>query len=221
MENYTKSCTNCGVLNCAKRDGKYPEFCLTTGFDQQELEEIKKLYLEDEENNKISVISAEIEGEFYCRYTRVEEIIEFAKRMGFKKIGIATCFGLIEESRIFAQILRKNGLEPYAALCKVGALNKTDIGVREEFTKQTGNALCNPIMQAKLLEKARTDLNVVVGLCVGHDSLFYKYSNTLTTTLITKDRVLAHNPVGALYQTKAYYKKLLGGSMFEEKKDGR
>lgn len=76
-------------------------------------------------------------------------------------------------------------------------------------------------MQAKLLEKAGTDLNVVVGLCVGHDSLFYKYSNTLTTTLITKDRVLAHNPVGALYQTKAYYKKLLGGSMFEEKKDGR
>ncbi len=108
MEKYTKSCTNCGVLNCAKRDGKYPEFCLTTGFDQQELEAIKKLYLEDEENNKISVISAEIEGEFYCRYTRVEEIIEFAKRMGFKKIGIATCFGLIEESRIFAQILRKN-----------------------------------------------------------------------------------------------------------------
>ena len=203
MGEFVKSCTNCGVLNCAKRDGKYPEFCLTTNFDEKELEEIKKLYLDDEENNKISVISA--------------EIIEFAKRMGFKKIGIATCFGLIEESRIFAQILKKNGLEPYAALCKVGALNKTDVGVREEFTKQTGNALCNPIMQAKLLEKAGTELNVVIGLCVGHDSLFYKYSNTLTTTLITKDRVLAHNPVGALYQTKAYYKKLLGGSMFEEK----
>ena len=51
--------------------------------------------------------------------------------------------------------------------------------------------------------------NVVVGLCVGHDSLFYKYTHTLTTTLVTKDRVLAHNPVGALYQTKAYYKKLM------------
>lgn len=210
----TKSCANCGVLNCAKRDAQYPEFCLTTNFDPEELEEIQKLYLEDEENNKISVISAEIEGEFYCRYTRVEEIIEFAKRMGFHKIGIATCFGLIEETRIFAQILKKNGLEPYAALCKVGALNKTDIGVREEFTEKTGNSMCNPIMQAKLLEKAGTELNVIVGLCVGHDSLFYKYTNTLTTTLITKDRVLAHNPVGALYQTKAYYKKLLGGSMF-------
>ena len=186
-------------------------------FDVKELEEIKKLYLEDEENNKVSVISAEIEAEFYCRYTRVEEIIEFSKRMGFHKIGIATCIGLIEESRIFAQILRKNGFEPYAALCKAGAFNKTDIGVRKEYTTQVGNALCNPIMQAKLLEKAGTDFNVVVGLCVGHDSLFYKYTHTLTTTLVTKDRVLAHNPVGALYQTKAYYKKLMADPASGEK----
>lgn len=69
--------------------------------------------------------------------------------------------------------------------------------------------MCNPILQAKLLNKQKVDLNVVVGLCVGHDSLFYKYANGLSTTLITKDRVLAHNPVGALYQTKAYYKRLL------------
>ena len=137
--------------------------------------------------------------------------------MGFHKIGIATCIGLIEESRIFAQILRKNGFEPYAALCKAGAFNKTDIGVRKEYTTQVGNALCNQIMQAKLLEKAGTYFNVVVGLCVGHDSLFYKYTHTLTTTLVTKDRVLAHNPVGALYQTKAYYKKLMADTASGEK----
>ena len=65
MGEFEKSCVNCGVLNCAKRDKEYPEFCLTTNFDVKELEEIKKLYLEDEENNKVSVISAEIEAEFY------------------------------------------------------------------------------------------------------------------------------------------------------------
>ena len=64
MGEFEKSCVNCGVLNCAKRDKEYPEFCLTTNFDVKELEEIKKLYLEDEENNKVSVISAEIEAEF-------------------------------------------------------------------------------------------------------------------------------------------------------------
>lgn len=71
-------------------------------------------------------------------------------------------------------------------------------------------------MQAKLLNKQKTDLNVVVGLCVGHDSLFYKYANGITTTLVTKDRVLAHNPVGALYQARAYYKKLLLAPVGEE-----
>jgi hypothetical protein len=69
--------------------------------------------------------------------------------------------------------------------------------------------VCNPVMQAELLNQAGTDLNVVMGLCVGHDSLFYKYSEALVTTLVAKDRVLAHNPAGALYQAGAYYKKLL------------
>lgn len=202
------SCTDCGVLNCHKRNTSYPQFCLTEALTDEEIAETKKLY-DNRTNRKISVISAEIEGEFYGKYTRVDEIVEFAKRMGFKKIGIATCVGLIEESKIFAQILRKNGFEVYGAVCKVGSFNKTDIGVEEKYTCVTGNVMCNPILQAKLLNKAKTELNVVVGLCVGHDSLFYKYSKAISTTLVTKDRVLAHNPVGALYQAKAYYKRLL------------
>ena len=64
-------------------------------------------------------------------------------------------------------------------------------------------------LQAKLLNAAKTDFNVVIGLCVGHDSLFYKYSDALCTTLVTKDRVLGHNPAAALYQTESYYKRLL------------
>ena len=68
--------------------------------------------------------------------------------------------------------------------------------------------MCNPILQAKMLNQAKTDLNVVVGLCVGHDSLFYKYSEAITTTMITKDRVLGHNPAAALYTAETYYKRL-------------
>ncbi len=209
------SCVDCGVLNCQKRTEQYPEFCLTTGLTEEEIEEVSRLY-QNRVNKKISIISAEIEGEFYGRYTRVEEIIEFARRMGYKKIGIATCVGLINESRIFARILRLNGFEVYGIACKVGAFNKTDLGVREEYTTVTGNAMCNPIMQAKLLNKAKTDLNVVVGLCVGHDSLFYKYAKGVITTLITKDRVLAHNPAAALYQSSAYYKRLLAHPLPED-----
>lgn len=210
------SCTDCGVMNCAKRTGSYPEFCPTAALTEEEIEEVTNLYLNNRVNRKVSKISAEIEGSFYGKYTRVEEIVEFARRMGTKKIGIATCIGLLEESRIFARILKLNGFEVYGISCKVGSVNKTTVGVDEKFTCVTGPVMCNPILQAKLLNKEKVDLNVVVGLCVGHDSLFYKYANGLTTTLVTKDRVLAHNPVGALYQARAYYKKLLLAPVGEE-----
>jgi uncharacterized metal-binding protein len=75
--------------------------------------------------------------------------------------------------------------------------------------KGSYEAICNPILQAKLLNEQKTDLNVIVGLCVGHDSLFIKYSDALVTTLITKDRVLGHNPAAALYTSNFYYQRLL------------
>jgi uncharacterized metal-binding protein len=203
-----RSCVDCGVLNCKTGDKEYPHFCLTTELSAEIIEKVRSLY-EDEENNKVSVISAQIENEFYQRYTRVEEVVEFAKRMGYRKIGIASCVGLIEESRVFARILRKNGFEVYGAVCKIGSFLKTEVGVPETDISRTSAVMCNPIMQAEVLNLAETDFNVVIGLCVGHDSLFYKYSKALVTTLVTKDRVLAHNPVGALYQAKSYYKKLI------------
>ena len=202
------SCVDCGVKNCQTRDKEYPEFCLTTGLSAETIEKVRKLY-EEEENRKVSVISAEIENEFYLRYTRVQELVEFAKRMGFHKIGIATCVGLLEESRVLARILRKHGFEVYGAACKIGSFEKKSVGVAEEDMVNTGFVMCNPIMQAEVLNQAGTDFNVVMGLCVGHDSLFYKYSEALVTTLVAKDRVLAHNPVGALYQANSYYKSKL------------
>lgn len=203
-----RSCVDCGILNCQTRDREYPEFCLTTELTPETVEKVRRLY-EDEENNRVSVVSAQIENEFYLQYTRLQEVMEFSKRMGFHKIGIATCVGLIEESRTLARILRKNGFEVYGAVCKIGSFLKADVGVSEDDMTKTGAVMCNPIMQAEVLNQAGTDFNVVMGLCVGHDSLFYKYSEALVTTLVAKDRVLAHNPVGALYQANAYYKSKL------------
>lgn len=206
-EETKRSCVDCGVYNCHTRDKEYPDFCLTTELTDEERAVVWKLY-EEPENQKASVVSAQIESDFYLRYTRVQEIVAFAKRMGYHKIGIATCVGLIEESRIFARILRKNGFEVVGAVCKVGSFEKTKVGVPEEDTRITGPIMCNPIMQAKIMNREKTDFNVIVGLCVGHDSLFYKYADALCTTLVTKDRVMGHNPVAALYQAKAYYKRL-------------
>lgn len=203
------TCTDCGAVSCSKGDNKFPDFCLTAHLDKEELAQVVDLYNKDQDVRKIALAGAEVEGGFYGKYTRVEEIMEFARRIGAKKIGIATCSGLIAESRVFAGILKTHGFEVYGVACKVGAVPKTEIDIDEQYIKKQGESICNPIMQAKLLNKNHTDLNVVVGLCVGHDSLFYKFSEATCTTLVTKDRVTGHNPVAALYTAQTYYKKLL------------
>lgn len=203
------TCINCGVMACRNRDTEFPASCLTSSLTDEEIAEITDIYKNDEEINRIALASAEVEGGFYGKYTRVEEIMEFARRIGAKKIGIATCVGLMKESQIFAKILEKNGFKVYGVACKIGAVDKHDIGIENEYIREEGACICNPILQAKTLNKQKTDLNVVVGLCVGHDSMFYRYSKAITTTLITKDRLTGHNPAAALYTAHSYYKKLL------------
>ncbi|MGN1413598.1 MAG: DUF1847 domain-containing protein [Anaerovoracaceae bacterium] len=206
MEIKKMSCVDCAVKNCDKMDKSYPEFCPTTHMDEEVLQDAMKCY-EQEENHRAMIAAAEVEFEHYCQYTRVEEIMEFAHKIGAEKIGIATCVGLLKESRILAEIFRKHGFEVFGIGCKAGAQKKTSVGIPEKCNG-VGKNMCNPILQAKMLNKEGTDLNVVVGLCVGHDSLFYKYSEALTTTAVTKDRVLGHNPVAALYTVDSYYSKL-------------
>ncbi|MBO5975907.1 MAG: DUF1847 domain-containing protein, partial [Oscillospiraceae bacterium] len=69
--------------------------------------------------------------------------------------------------------------------------------------------ICNPIAQAELLNDFETEFNIVLGLCVGHDSLFLKHANALSTVLVAKDRVMAHNPCGAIYTANGYCKNKL------------
>ena len=197
------SCVDCGVTNCNKMDKYYPDFCLTTAMDETLLGEVIRLY-DDEENKKVTLAAAGVESDYYCQMCRVEETIEFAKRIGAKKIGIATCVGLIRETRTLTKILRSLGFEVYGVACKAGTVRKTEVGI-PKTCENTGVNMCNPILQAKMLNAEHTDLNIVMGLCVGHDSMFYKYAEGLTTTLVVKDRVLGHNPVAALYAADGYY----------------
>ena len=202
------SCIDCGTQNCKYKVRTYHDFCLTTNLSEEDEKWALERYAE-ERNHDVMVASAEVEYEGYCQWTRVQEIMEFARKIKAHKIGIANCIGLISEARIFARILRANGFEPYAVICKVEGRAKSSVGIPKEC-ERIGSAMCNPILQARLLNRAHTDLNVVVGLCVGHDSLFYKYSDAYVTTLVTKDRVTGNNPVAALYTAQSYYKKKFG-----------
>jgi uncharacterized metal-binding protein len=54
------------------------------------------------------------------------------------------------------------------------------------------------------------EFNVVMGLCIGDDSLFFRYAKGLTTVLVAKDRVLVHNPLAALQLADSYYSRVWG-----------
>ena len=203
-----RSCIDCTIGSCNLKDSPFPGFCTTTNMDEEVLKDAMEQY-EDPEIRKVTIAAAEVEAENYMKMTRLEETIEFAKKIGAKKIGIATCLGLLKESNILAKILRSHGFEVYGAACKAGMQKKTGVGI-PEFCEVVGENMCNPILQAKLLNAAGTDLNILMGLCVGHDSMFYKYSEALVTTLVSKDRVMGHNTVAAIYQSDKYLTRVYG-----------
>lgn len=205
-KNIQLSCLDCHVYHCHYQDSRYPDFCLTSNINPDTYKRAMD-FLNSPEDNRIAVAAAQVEYEGYGKRTRVEEVIQFARKIGAKKLGIATCLGLIEESRTLTKILRNNGFEVYGVVCKCGATPKVDIGIPSEC-EAVGVNMCNPILQAELLNDANTDLNLIMGLCVGHDSLFIKHSNALCTSVVTKDRVLAHNPAAALYTSNMYYSRL-------------
>jgi uncharacterized metal-binding protein len=165
-------------------------------------------------------VAARVEGLCYqpvpgsdavnARWTRVEDTIAFAKLMGYKKIGMATCIGLLDESERLAKILTAQGFEPVSVCCKAGSIDKLELGLAESDKVRPGTfePACNPIAQAEICNRMGTDMNIIVGLCVGHDMLFNKHSKAPVTTLVVKDRVTGHNPIAVLYGQNFYYKRL-------------
>ena len=143
------------------------------------------------------------------RNPRVEEVAQFAKKMGYKKLGIAFCAGLTAETKILTTILENRGFDVISVICKAGGIPKETIGVPEDHRAAGWDTMCNPISQSEILNSEGTEFNIVVGLCVGHDSLFLRYSHAPCTVLVVKDRVFGHNPVAGLYLSGSYYSKLM------------
>ena len=142
--------------------------------------------------------------------TRIQEICEFSRRMGYRRLGLAFCLGLAEEANAVADILKEQGFDLISAVCKAGRTPKSDLGLTSENTiaLDDSEAMCNPIYQALLLNEGGAELNVLLGLCVGHDSLFFKYAEAPTTVLAVKDRVTGHNPLAPIYLRGSYYRKI-------------
>jgi uncharacterized metal-binding protein len=192
----------------AESDG--PAFCPSKV--DPEVQAIARAHYNEPESHRIAQEAARVEAEGYCKWTRVEEIVQFSKKMGFHKIGIANCISFVDLAYVLSGILESHGFEVVSVACKNGNIPKEDIGLRDDEKIKPGafEPLCNPISQAEMLNAHGCEFNVVMGLCIGHDSLFFKYAKGLSTVLVTKDRVLGHNPVAALHLADTYYNHLWG-----------
>ena len=220
----SSACAYCRINNdekiCLVEGGKGPKFCPTLN-----RMDVVKEAMKEYDKKKLQEFARQAsiqEGECYADrhkkpYTRfpvkprVQEICEFAQKMGFKKLGIAFCIGLASEASILNKILVNQGFEVVSVMCKVGRVPKEKIGITDEEKICIGEfeAMCNSVAQAKILNREKTELNIVLGLCVGHDSLFFKYADAYTTVLVAKDRVLGHNPIAALYTSGSYYSRMM------------
>jgi uncharacterized metal-binding protein len=146
-----------------------------------------------------------------AKLPRIEELIQFARKCNYRKLGIAHCGGLIKEAGILADILETNGFEIVSVQCKAGCVPKEEIGIQADekiLGPENWETMCNPIAQAMIVNRAQVDMAIMLGLCIGHDTLFIKYCDVPLTVLAVKDRVLGHNPLAAIYNSDIYYRRL-------------
>ena len=217
-------CAECSVKvkKCESvTNGKSPVFCPTKNY-KSVIEKALKEY-EKPEIREFARMASIQEGECYINRelkpyalhpskSRVQEVCEFAEKMNYKKLGLAFCGGLCSEAHVFSDILNAQGFDVTSVMCKCGGIPKETIGLSDEEKINIGEGfepMCNPIIQATILNEENTDFNILLGLCVGHDSLFFKYSSAFTTVLVAKDRLMGHNPAAALYTSGTYYRRLL------------
>lgn len=125
--------------------------------------------------------------------SRLQELINYAKNSNYKKIGIANCLSMQKYADKLIEILKNEGFEVVSINCKNSGLQNSDL-----FGEEAKGPSCDPLSQADFLNNEKTDLNINVGLCLGHGILFNKHSNAPTTTFIVKDFATNHNSVSNL-----------------------
>jgi uncharacterized metal-binding protein len=204
MKSRAPQCAKCTVIRCMslEKDKKHPGFCPTVNYPEAIKESVRKNKT-DSRVRAINTAWIKVVNKFKenrWSATRVDEIVEYAKVQGVAKIGIATCVGLLNEAKLLTNILERHGFEVISVCCLSGEVEWGDICIMRE------GILCNPIMQAEVLNQVGTELNIMLGLCIGHDILFIRHSKADVTPLIVKDRALGHNPAAALYLSETYYR---------------
>jgi len=95
--------------------------------------------------------------------------------MRYRRLALIFCIGLRREAGVVHRILAGRGFDVLSVACKVGRVPKEVLGLDESRKVAPGSyeSMCNPILQAMIANRYGSDFNVLLGLCVGHDSMFF------------------------------------------------
>ncbi len=121
----------------------------------------------------------------HAESARIAEIVRFARRRGYRKIGIATCAGSEPAAEVLRATLADAGFEVFLPEVLEQAISEAEPWLPELAVLEpiwTGPR-CDPAAQAKWLNAEGCDLNIAVGLCVGCDSVFFRHAEAPTTVL--------------------------------------
>jgi len=181
-------CLSCTDRVCLRGEACYP----TAASSLDELSNADQTMLE---------VARDISCEEDRQLCRVAELVYFCLGMKYDRIGIAYCIDLMEPAGVLAGLLRRF-FDVFPVCCKVGGIRVADplAGEDEHGSGASGSCVaCNPKGQAEILNSLNTDINIIVGLCMGIDCLFAQASRAPVSTLFVKDKSLVNNPIGAIY----------------------
>ena len=193
------TCDKCQQVLClAHYPEGIPEFCEATRYHDL-LEQTKGNYSTNPEVAKVYLAAGKVTTAGYMKWCRIKMAIEFTKELGITKVGLASCVALLSESQDIAELFRGAGFTVFCTACQIGRVGPKERGFDEKYEDPTCIGYhCNPIAQAEILNTEETELNFNVGLCLGHDIIFSKYSKAPVSTLIVKDGMTGNNPAAAI-----------------------
>jgi uncharacterized metal-binding protein/rhodanese-related sulfurtransferase len=169
-------------------------------------DESRRRYREEETRETAFAASRLIDNGRAGTLSRVEEVLEYCKDMGYKRIGVAYCFGLKTLVTSFIQLLKENGFDALPVSCTAGGVKEREI----DETKTVETVSCNPAGQALVMNRLKPELVIEIGLCLGHDIIFHRQLEIPHTVLVVKDRVYGHAPA-------SYFKEPPEGETGSEK----
>lgn len=185
-------CTLCNLKSCRQLSS-----CGSETFDRKQALEA---YHEPDTQAVVQAAAHLVDAGRAGTLSRIEEIAEFAMERGWKRLGLAYCFGMETDATLVSRYLRTRKFRVEAVSCSTGAFAQDKMNDISAIHK-TG---CNPIGQAEQIKSAAVDLVIEMGLCLGHDMLLHeRMAGIPSTTLVVKDRTTGHDPLRAIREIAA------------------